>query len=87
MKKVKKTGVIKHTIRTKDGGTKTLKLGRSLAMALMCTECMGWEENPSECSVPLCPLFPWRVRSRAGYEGDGEVVLDGECAGSGEDSD
>jgi len=49
-----------HTIRAVDGGTVTAKLNRSKAIKAMCTECMGFEGNPSECTSALCPLFPWR---------------------------
>ena len=61
---------VTHTIRTMDGGRKTLLLGRRQAMSLMCTECMGWESDPLLCTVKLCPLWPWRVRTRVGYVGD-----------------
>ena len=53
-----------HTVRTRDEGTRYFKhYGRRLAMAIFCTECLGWEEDPKECTAPLCPLFPFRTKS------------------------
>lgn len=52
--------ITKHTIRTVDGGTVTVELNRSKAIKAMCSECMGWEENPRDCTSTLCPLYPWR---------------------------
>ena len=54
-----------HTVRAKNGGTVLVSdYTRSLAIALMCTECMGFEASPNDCSSPLCPLFPFRKNSR-----------------------
>jgi hypothetical protein len=53
-----------HTIRSARGkGTVTTELNRSKAIKAYCTECMGWETNPSDCDIKLCPLFPWRGKS------------------------
>lgn len=57
-----------HTVRTNSGGTKELKLTRGLAIKLMCTECMGFEQNPVECTEKLCPLYPYRKKSLAAYD-------------------
>jgi hypothetical protein len=54
------TAEVSHTVRTRDGGVKTLKYGRKLAIRLACTECLGWEDHPKDCTSPLCPLFPFR---------------------------
>ena len=57
-----------HTVRTRDGGTR--KIGtytRGLAIKLHCTECLGFEGDPKECTCPKCPLFPFRGRSQAAY--------------------
>ena len=53
---------LKHTIRCKDGGTKEIEnYTRALAIKLQCSECLGYgETNPSECTAPLCPLYPFR---------------------------
>ena len=64
--KIKKTRkrTLTHTVRCKDGRlVNFLRYGRKLAMACFCTECLGWETNPSECTAPLCPLFPYRVKT------------------------
>ncbi len=63
-------GTCTHTVRTKDGGTKTLKYGKKLAIYLTCTECLGWEVHPDDCSAKLCPLFPFRGRTLASHKGD-----------------
>jgi len=60
---------VRHTVRTMDGGEKTLLLSRRQAMSLMCTECMGWDSDPKLCTVKLCPLWPWRQRTRVGMLG------------------
>jgi hypothetical protein len=54
--------ITEHTIRAADGGTVTAKLNRGKAIKAMCTECMGFEGNPRDCTSKLCPLFPWRGR-------------------------
>ena len=51
---------VRHTVRTRDGGQKTIKCGRTLAIKLMCMECLGWEGDPQECTSPLCPVYPFR---------------------------
>lgn len=58
-----------HTVRTKDGGTRTMPMGRKLAMAAMCTECLGWS-HPSGCTSPMCPLFPYRAKTEQTLVGD-----------------
>jgi hypothetical protein len=41
---------------------------RALAMKLMCTECLGFEADPrSECTSPLCPLYPFRGKTLRAY--------------------
>ena len=52
-----------HTIRAKNGQLITLRLTRKLAMSCFCTECLGWEDNPSDCTAPLCPLYPFRAKT------------------------
>jgi hypothetical protein len=58
-----RSGSVDHIVRTADGRYKELRLTRKLAMAAFCTECLGFEDNPAECTSPLCPLFPWRVKT------------------------
>lgn len=62
---------INHVLRTKDGGTRHFaRYGRKLAIAAMCTECLGWDDNPRDCTAPMCPLFPYRARTQATLRGD-----------------
>lgn len=62
---------VQHVVRTADGKTKLFKkYGRKLAMAIFCSECMGWGDNPNTCTAPLCPLFPYRIGTLATRKGD-----------------
>ena len=61
---------IKHTVRTKDGGIKTVEINRGQAIALHCSECLGWEENPKDCTSVNCALYPFRKSSRLAHVGD-----------------
>ena len=61
--KKKKSGVIRHTIRTSTGCYRELNLTRKLAMAAYCTECMGYEDNPINCTSTCCPMYPWRAKT------------------------
>ena len=56
---------VTHEIRLRDGTTKALKYGRKMAIKLCCTECMGWETDPKDCTATLCPLYPFRGGTRA----------------------
>ena len=63
---------MKHTVRTKDY-TSTKKVveidayARAKAIKVFCTECLGYEDHPSDCTAFLCPLFPFRGKSHAAY--------------------
>lgn len=59
-KRAPKPTVVLHTIKTRDGGTKAIKYGRKQAIFLMCTECLGWEQHPKNCTALRCPLYPFR---------------------------
>jgi hypothetical protein len=61
--------VVRHTVRTRDGGTKTMKVTRGLAIKLHCTECMG-DNHPDDCTSKLCALYPFRGITRAALRGD-----------------
>ena len=61
--------MVMHTIRTKDGGTKEVDLFRAQAVKVHCTECMGWDENPSGCTSTKCALFPFRGKSMLAVSG------------------
>lgn len=62
-------GMVSHTVRTKDGGKRTLACGRKLAIRLFCVECLGWAVNPAECTSKLCPLYPFRGNTTASLRG------------------
>ena len=57
-----------NTIRTSDGGMKTIKYSRAMAIKLMCMECMGWETHPKDCTSKHCPLFPFRGYTQTGLK-------------------
>jgi hypothetical protein len=62
---------MKHTVRTRDGGTLEMhNYARWKAIRIHCTECMGFEENPSECTSFNCALYPYRARTRLAYNAD-----------------
>lgn len=52
-----------HTIRAKNGSLLTLRLTRKLAIYCLCTSCLGWEDNPADCTAMLCPLYPFRGKT------------------------
>ena len=53
--------MIKHTIRSKDGGTRIVNLTPLKAIRLQCIECMGFSTiEPKNCTSPLCTHFPYR---------------------------
>ena len=56
-----------HTMRTSKNGRITALLNRKTAIKAKCTECMGWEGNPNECTAKLCPLFPFRGKTLLTY--------------------
>ena len=60
----KRPARVTHTVRTSKNGTRELRYGRELAIRMMCTQCLGWEADPAECTAPLCPLFPFRGLTR-----------------------
>lgn len=60
----KRPARVLHAIRTSTNGTRELRYGRELAIRMMCTQCLGWEADPAECTAPLCPLFPFRGLTR-----------------------
>ena len=59
-----------HHIKTRDGRGKTLKYGRAMAIKLFCVECLGWEDDPKDCTAPECPLYPFRGRTLMSKHGD-----------------
>jgi len=59
-----------NRVRTKDGRSKELRYGRKQAVHTFCTECLGWEQNPADCTDPMCPLYPFRGRTQATLRGE-----------------
>lgn len=57
-----------HAIRNPDGEKVEVTLRHSSAIRAFCTECMGWDGHPKDCTSTLCPLFPFRGKSLA-YRG------------------
>jgi hypothetical protein len=57
-----------HTIRTTSNSTKKVKIGRKMAIKLFCTECLGYETHPKDCTALLCPLFPFRGKTLLAYD-------------------
>lgn len=54
-----------------DGNYKLVRMTRSTAMTLFCTECLGFEGNPSvDCTSPFCPLFIYRKRTQKSKNGN-----------------
>lgn len=50
-----------HAVRGWSGGEVEIQgLTRARAIKLHCTECMGWEGHPRDCTSPLCALYPYR---------------------------
>jgi len=74
-KRVGTPGRVLHTVKTRDGGRKALRIGRKQAIQLCCVECLGWDIHPKDCTSPLCPLFPFRgmtmASQRSGTAGTG----------------
>jgi hypothetical protein len=58
-----RSGSAQHTIRASDGRYIRLRLTRKLAMAALCTECLGFEENPADCTAKTCPMYPFRAKT------------------------
>ena len=57
---------LRHTVRTRDGGTIALAYYyRTKAIKIFCTECLGWGDHPNDCTDPHCPLYPYRGRTMA----------------------
>jgi hypothetical protein len=57
---------VSHTVRARSGENITIEgYTRGKAIRLFCTECLGWEITPKECTARLCPLFPYRGKTLA----------------------
>lgn len=76
-----------HTVRHKNYGlqrnqqvVEIKNYTRGLAIKLFCTECLGHETNPSDCSAVCCPIFPYRGKTMKAW-GTGRPLKDGEKSG------
>ncbi len=66
--------MIKHTIRSKDGGTKEVSLSPLRAIRFNCLECVSWSASEvKNCTAKLCSLFPYRFGKVPGHRGTGNV--------------
>jgi len=53
--------MIKHTIRSKGGGTKVVSLSPLKAIRYQCLECLGWSAyEVKNCTSKLCSLYLYR---------------------------
>ena len=76
---------MKHTVRSKEYGTtkKVVDIDnytRGKAIKLFCTECLGFEDHPRDCTALKCPLYPFRARTTLAYD-EGRDMVDGERSG------
>lgn len=66
--------MIKHLVRSKDGGTKEVSLSPLKAIRFNCLECMGFSASKvTRCSSPLCSLYPYRFGHNTEREGIGGI--------------
>ena len=66
--------MIKHTIRSKNGGTRTVSLSPLKAIRLNCLECVCWSAYEVKyCTDKLCPLLPFRFGKIPGHKGKGNI--------------
>jgi hypothetical protein len=57
---------VSHVVRSRSGENIAINgMTRGKAIKLFCTECLGWESNPADCTALLCPLFPYRGKTMA----------------------
>jgi hypothetical protein len=64
--------MIKHTIRSKFGGTKVVSLSPLKAIRFQCIECMGFSAfEVKKCTSVLCSLYPYRLGTNPDRKGIG----------------
>jgi len=61
---------VTHQVKTPNNGLKTVQITRGQAIKGFCTECMGFEGNPSDCTAPTCFLYPFRGKTYLAYDGE-----------------
>ena len=63
---------IKHTIKSRDGGTRTVYLTPIRGVRFYCLECMEWSAKEiKSCTSQLCALYPYRLGSNPERSGIG----------------
>jgi hypothetical protein len=66
--------MIRHKIKSKDGGTREVSLTPIKAIRYQCLECMGFVTSEvKKCTSPLCSLFPYRFGKAPGHKGKGNT--------------
>ncbi len=66
--------MIRHEIRSKDGGTKEVSLTPLKAIRYQCLECLGWSpQEIKNCTGNLCALYPYRLGSNSERKGIGRT--------------
>jgi len=64
--------MIKHTIRSKDGGTREVSLTPIKAIRHQCLECLGWSAyEVKKCTGKFCSLYPYRLGTNPERKGIG----------------
>ncbi len=62
---------IKHTIKSRNGGTRTVYLTPIRGVRFHCIECAGTAQEVKRCTCQLCPLYPYRLGSNPERSGIG----------------
>ena len=69
---------MKHTVHSNsDTPLNTIDIEpytRARAIKLHCTECLGFEEHPRDCTSKNCALYPFRGRSTLAYVKKGSAA-------------
>ncbi len=66
--------MIKHVIRSKDGGDKNISITPLKAIRYQCLECVCWSASEvKRCTSKICSLYPYRFGKVPGHKGKGNV--------------
>ncbi len=66
--------MIKHKIRSKDGGIKEVSLTPLKAIRYQCLECVCWSASEvRRCTGKLCALYPYRLGTNPERKGIGRT--------------
>jgi hypothetical protein len=58
-----------------------VELTRATAIKAFCSECLGWETHPRDCTSTHCPLYPFRGRTLLAYGHEKREVTPEQRAG------